>query len=122
MRPLLNTVVITLVALILFVAFTLATNDLWRAAVFEPGGFIEAGSKFGIEIGMPTGEAIDTLKTRGFEDMDIFGSRLSCDYKTPVTDQQIDSLINNGMDGVICLESKAQKITAIGWRFELFVI
>lgn len=98
-------------------ALIFLADDFNRLGTFGSGGFIEAGSKFGVKVGEARSEASSKLVRRGLRpgQPSSAGRCLGKDYPA---DQTIDLFDDHSWrQGVICLGSKSGTVTSIAWSY-----
>ncbi len=92
-----------------------ASDEFNRTGFLGSEGFIDSGSKFGIQIGMDRNVAEDRLRSRGLESMEPSVSGRCLDRPYPA-DQQVGLWLDDSrFGGTICLASRNNQIVSIGW-------
>jgi len=103
------------------------TNE-WNRAAFGSQGYIENGSKFGIEIGSPYLEAKQNLLVKGLVVLNIsYHRKLSktgaqnCHGHEYPDNVKLEAFHDDSWRrGVICIASKDNKVIRLSWHYAMF--
>lgn len=92
-------------------------NDLNRATLFRSSGVINAGARFGINIGMNTRDAKSVLNSRGINFNGQQDSSGRCNAYIIHADKIYYFYDLSWRRGVVCLGAINEKISVISWYF-----
>lgn len=110
-------IILLLLAAVAAGAAYIGSDEYNRAGFFGSEGYIEAGSKFGIRIGMDHGAAVEKLRIDGLELLEPAEPR-NCLGRAISTIQRVELWWDKSIfGGVICLVSRDNLIVGIGWSF-----
>jgi hypothetical protein len=109
-------------ALLIAAAIFILSDEFNRSGALASEGYIESGSKFGIEIGMSRDAAANKLASRGLEwselPTDPRFSPQSCHGHTHSPERLVELWIDRSWRrGTICLSSEENKITSVSWVY-----
>lgn len=93
-------------------------NELNRTAIFESTGFITAGERFGVKIGIDRGVA--NRRIGGLSGMQLHKSFKGgiCLMRSYDVDVTVDLYIDNSWrHGSICIASQRGVVTELAWMF-----
>ncbi len=93
------------------------SDEFNRDGILGSEGFIDSGSKFGIQIGMARDEAENKLQSHGLKSMEP-ATPGHCLGRPYPADQQVDLWLDDGrFGGTICLALRNGEIVSIGWAY-----
>ena len=104
-------------ALLIAAAIFILSDEFNRAGVSASEGYVESGSKFGIEIGMSRDAAVNRLASRGLDQVDLTAPQ-SCHGRNYGPERQVELWYDRSWRrGTICLSSEENKIASISWVY-----
>lgn len=115
---------LVLIVIVVGILVYLSSDELDQVRMIPSSGYIESGSKFGIEIGMPAGDARQRLANRGLNRIavaDLSVSPRTCLGHSYEAGQDVEAWADDGgwEGGIICLAAKDDKIVNIRWMFDI---
>jgi hypothetical protein len=111
-----NIILIALTIMVIAMGF-LMFDDFNRAGVLGSKGYLEEGSKFGVEVGLELGEARTVLREKGLRPVDLTAPS-SCHGRTYSADRQLELWYDDTWRrGTICLSSVDRRVVSISWSF-----
>jgi hypothetical protein len=105
-----------LVAALAGIGYMMA-DEFNRAGILSSEGYIESGSKFGMEIGMSRDTAASRLSERGLEQVELTAQQ-SCHGRSYGPDRQVELWYDRSWRrGTICLSSTGNRIASVSWIY-----
>lgn len=120
--------IVILVALVLAVLLAMFFMSEWNRAAFGSQGYINKGSRFGVEIGSPYLEAKEHFMSRGLivynpmEGQELTESNgKRCHGQEYSSDVTLDGFADDGWRrGIICMASKDGTVVRLSWHYGMF--
>ena len=105
------------VAVTIAVAAFISSDEFDRAGIMSSEGYIERGSKFGMDIGMPRDVATTKLAARGLEPVELTATQ-SCHNRTFRPERQVELWCDRTWRrGTICISSEQNKVASVSWIY-----
>ncbi len=95
----------------------LMADEFNRAGVLSSKGYIESGSKFGIDIGMSRDAAARQLSDQGLEQVELTATQ-SCHGRSHGPDRYVELWYDRSWRrGTICLSSTGNRVASVSWVY-----